>query len=175
MSTSSARFGIAAATAVDPVRRGVVAEPVGAAGAVERREERRPGQRERVRRPVLGLDEPERAELGGAGERAQVVRHDARDVGVHDEHRAVSHLLERGRDRRPLAAAGIVDDLGAELARERARVRVLGDEQRPAGRDARGEHVPEHRERQLRPQLVRRVEAPLARSPRKGTTICAIG
>ena len=96
-------------------------EPRGAAGPEEGGEERRTRQRERVRRPVVGLDDADSVELGGADERAQVVRDDARDVGVDDEHRPVLDLPERGRDRGALAAARIVDDRSAELGRDRAR------------------------------------------------------
>ena len=56
----------------------MVAEAGGAAGAVERREELRPRQGERVRRPVVGLDDPEGAELGDVRERAQVAWDGAR-------------------------------------------------------------------------------------------------
>ena len=110
----------------DALRLGVVAEARRAAAAVERGEERRPRERERVRRPVRPLPRARAAsELGRAGERAQVVRDDARNVRVDDEHGAVVRSLERGRHRRALTAAGIVDDLGAELLGERASGRVV--------------------------------------------------
>ena len=79
MSTSSLRFGITAATAITSCASKCFAEPVGAARAVERGEQGGARKHERVRRPVLGLDEPDRVELGRAGERAQVMRHDARE------------------------------------------------------------------------------------------------
>ena len=63
--------------------------------------------------------------------------------------------LERGGDRRPLAAAGIVDHLGAELARERARLVVLRHEQRASSRDACREDVAEHRRAPALPERPR--------------------
>ena len=73
-----AEIGDRAAIAVTPMRRACSRKRRGAAAAVERREERPRRQRERVRRPVRAPRRAERAELGGAGERAEIVRDDAR-------------------------------------------------------------------------------------------------
>ena len=67
---------------------------------------RRAPRRARSRRPACGE------------QRAQVVRHDARHVGVHDQDRAGIDTGERSRHRRPLAAARI-----ARRRRPRARGR----------------------------------------------------
>jgi hypothetical protein len=139
----------------------VVAEAGRAAPAVERREERGVRERERVRRPVLGFDVADRPELGGARERAEVVRDDAGDVRVDDEHRPRPDEVEGSRDRPSLSVARVVDDLDAELGGQLARRAIPRDEQRPAGRDGRREHVSEHREGKLRPLRRRRIEPSL--------------
>ena len=110
----------------DALRLGMVAEAGGAAAAVERREERGARERERVRRSVRCLHEPDRAEVGGARERAQVVRDDAGNVRVQDDHDPVVRLLERDLHRRSLAAAGIVDRLGSRAPRRASARRRRG-------------------------------------------------
>ena len=140
----------------------VLAKAVGAALAVQRGEEGGAGKHERVRRPVLRLYEPDRIQLGRAGQRAKVVRHDTRNIRVDDDHRPVGCSLEPGGDRRALTASRIVDRLGAELLRQRAGRRIVGDDEGPPGRDARGENVAQHRQRELRPHRLRRIEALLA-------------
>ena len=141
---------------------GVVAEAGGAAAAVERREVLLRGQRQRVRRPVLGLDVADRTELGRAGERAQIVGDDAGQVGVDDQHDAFAEPLERGRHRRSLTAGRVRDRLGSELGCQRAARLVVGDDERAAGHGRRREHVAEHRQGELRAGLVGRVEPLLA-------------
>ena len=164
MSTSSLRFGIAHEIAGDAEPVGVIAEARGAAAAVQRREESRVRQRERVGRPVLRLDVADRAELGRTGQRPEVVGDDAGQVGVHDQHRALAEILERGRDRRALAAARLGDRLRAQLRRERAALRIVRDDERAPDHRRRREDVAEHREREPAPRVLRRVE-PLLPAP----------
>ena len=90
------------------------------------------------------------------------MRDDARNVGVDDEHRAFADRSSAAGDRRALTARRILDRLRAELRRQRAAGLVIGDDERAAGHGRRGEHVAEHRQRELRAHIVGRVEALLA-------------
>ncbi len=82
------------------------AETIGASRAVQRSEESRIGQRERVRRPIRCLDERE----AGTGQPPQRVRGRCGEVGVDDERMPV-HQGEPRRDSRAQPVARIVDDL----------------------------------------------------------------
>ena len=88
-------------------------EAVGAAGAVQRSERLGRRKAERVRRPVERLDETETTGRGRSEQRTQVVRHDARNVGVDDEDPARSDVFQGGLHGRALAASRIGDDFGA--------------------------------------------------------------
>ena len=88
------------------------AEALGAAGAVERPEVARVGERERVRRPVGRRDERGRR----LDELDQLVRRDAREIGVDDRDRAFEPGERRG-ERRPLPAGRIADDARLRPAR----------------------------------------------------------
>ena len=137
--------------AIDALRAACARKRAALPGAVERLEERGVGERERVRRPVL---RPRRARRPPARRSPRSAR---RSCGATHGRSALttstgpsSTPLERGGDRRALAAARIGDDLGAELLGERACGCVGGDDESSADRDARGEDVGEHRLRERR-------------------------
>ena len=102
-------------------------------------------------------------------QRAQVVRHDAGHVGVDDERsRPASSPASAAGDRRALPAARIVDDLGAGLAARARPPSASAVTTRAAPtRERRGEHVAEHRERELAPRAARGVQARLALDARQ--------
>ena len=62
---------------------------------------------------------------------------------------------EPRRDGRALAAAGIVDDLRAEIGRDEPAGRVVGDDAHVSDRDGGLDDVAEHRERDLAAELGR--------------------
>jgi DNA polymerase (family X) len=121
-------------------------KPFRAARSVERLEQMRGGKAERVRPAVLGGDEGDTAERHRREQRLQVVRHDAGNVGVHDQHGVGREQSDRGRHRVTLATARVFHDLRAGSGRDPASLRVGGDDDRAA--DLRGgrEHVGEHGE-----------------------------
>jgi DNA polymerase (family X) len=118
-----------------------------AARAVQRLEEGGRRQAEGVRAAVLRCDERDAAGRGRRNQRTQVVRDDAGYVGVDDEDRVRRKEPERPRDRRALATAGILHDLGAGLAGNAPSVLVCGHHNRAADLGRRGENVREHGER----------------------------
>ena len=123
----------------------VHAEARGAPRAVERCEERRRGEAERVRRPVTRRDVREPVLGRRRLERAQVARDDARDVCVHDEHRT-DDVAERGGDGCPLAAAGVAQDLRVVLGSDPGSLVVGRHDDRRSHTAAGGEDVGEHGE-----------------------------
>ena len=155
VSTSSARSGIAAATARSPsTRRGR-----GTARRCRRRRaarRARRGKRERVRRPVLGLDDPDRPELGGAGERRS--RADALGTSALTTNTGRVRPHDGCGDRLPLSASGIVHASLRARPRPRARLASLTRTVGPARTGC--EHAAEHRLRERRcappPELSRR-------------------
>ena len=149
-------------------RRGAKRSALPARRAARRARRRK---RERVRRPVRGLDEPRRR-ARRAGERPEVVRDDAREVRVDDEHQP--RPVERGGDRRPWPPPG--SSTTRRRARPRARARRHRRDEQRAARPRRTRRGRRRASRARAPtELVRSVQALLARAPRKGTTICAIG
>ena len=130
----------------------MVAEPRRAARAVERREDLGARQAERVRRPVVRLDEPEPSEQRRHRERVQVRGPDPGQVGVDDEAEA-GRALEAGRDRVSLPAARIVHQPGAEVASDQPARRVVGHDPHVADRERHLDDVAEHRERHLATQV----------------------
>ena len=148
-------------------RLGTRAEAIGATRAVERRERVGRRQAERVRRPVEGLDEREAARGRRGEQRPEIVRHDARDVGVDDEDAARLDALEGRLHRRALAAARVGDRLGAGLPSRLRCLLVRCHDARAAHHDARGEHVAEHRVRERAAHPSRGVEPRLALRARK--------
>jgi hypothetical protein len=147
---------------------GVVAEAGCAATAEERSEQPGFGEGERIRRPVVGLDIPDRAQLGRPGQRAQVVRDGARQIRIDDEHGPGSRLLEGRGDRSALAAAGLVHRRRPELVGERAALDIAGDDKRPAHRRRGGKHVAQHREREPGTGMVGRLEPLLPAAAAEG-------
>ena len=121
-------------------------EALRAARAVQRLEELRAGQAQRVRPSVWRRDERNPGRRRRRDQRAQVVRDDARDVGVHHDDGVGRKEPDGSRDSRTLAAARVVDDLGAGLAGDAAAVLVSGHDDRAAHLSGRFEHVREHRE-----------------------------
>ena len=81
------------------------AEARRAARPVERREERRARETERVRRTVSGRGDRDASLRYRVVERAQVVSGHGRKVGVDDEHRPGPDLPKRSLDRGSLSAA----------------------------------------------------------------------
>lgn len=140
----------------------MLAEASRATGTVERGEELWPGQRERVRRPVVRLDEPESPELGRARKGPEVLGDDAGEIGVDHEDGLVRKLGEAGCDGAALTATGIDDVLGSEFPREVNGVGILGDEEGAVGRDTGGQDVAEHRQRELGAQVFWGVDPALA-------------
>ena len=152
MSTSSARFGIAATAASTPSRSARARKRSALSLAVERREQVRRRERERVGRSVGGLDEREPALGQRAEQRQQVARPRAGQVGVDDQHRPGLDAPQRAFDRLSLAARLVGHDDRADRLRGR-------------------EHVLEHRLRESRrTSSGAGASRCFAVSPRKGTT-----
>ena len=141
---------------------------------------RRSGRRRGARTPMVAAarvrsssrPRPRRAPIAPSSAAPASVR---RSCGTTQGTSALT--TSTGSSGRPASAAstaspwpppGSAHDLGAELARERGRVRVGGHHDRARGRHTRGEDVAEHGERELRPQLVRRAPAVACRC-RHGT------
>ena len=108
----SARFGIAAAIAVTP-RAAACARKRGAAGVCRAGEGARSRQRERVRRPVVGLDDADSARARRAGERAQVVRDDACGTSALTTSTGPSSTRSSAASTAALAAARVVSTTAA--------------------------------------------------------------
>jgi DNA polymerase (family X) len=121
-------------------------EALGAVRAVERLKQVRCGQTQRIRPAVLGRDQRDAAERRGCQESAEVVRHDARDVGVDDQNRVGGQEPDRRGDGFPLAATWFVDELGPGFGGDAATILVGGDDDRAADLRRRGKHVGKHRE-----------------------------
>ena len=99
--------------------------------AVERLEDLRVGEAERVRRPIARLDERDGAEARRHRERAEVGRAHPRHVGIHDEAEAVD-AGEAGHDGRALALRR--DRRRAPRRAPRRRDVLRGRRSRPARR-----------------------------------------
>ena len=165
-STSSARFGIAAG---QRRRRRASAR---ARGSARRSRGRRAGRRATAGRG-RARSSSRRARRRGRSpcrrrglEPVEVARHDARDVGVHDEHRSDSVTQRRPRRRRPVRAPGRRRRERRAPSRGHAASSSGGDDdgrRRPRGG---GEDVLEHREPERLALVVReRAEALLATRP----------
>ena len=139
VSTSSRRPGPVDVGGMLDVR----AEASGAARPVERREEARVREPERIRRAVAGRGDRDSPLRYRIVERAEVVGRQRGEVGVDDEHRPRADLLKRGLDCGPLSAAGIANP-------RRAVDRFRRDDPRLANARRHGQHVCEHRSRELR-------------------------
>ena len=133
----------------------MLAEPRGAAGAVER------GEQRRRRRATSAFVVPsargdERQPAAPASRRgARAGRAGRRRAGRRSRRaRASSASAERGRDGGALAAARVGDELGAELRASSFARGVVGHERGRPQRGARGEHVAEHRERERGASLI---------------------
>ena len=139
-------------------------EALRAPGPVQRLEEGGVGERERVRRPVRGGRQGDPAGRHRLEERAQIVRLDAREVGVHDEHRADRlEPPERRLDRGALSSWDAPEHVNLEFRRHAPGRLVVRDDSGGRDRGGRGEHVGEHREAERDARLRRRrCEAPLA-------------
>jgi DNA polymerase (family X) len=141
---------------------GVRTKACGAAGSVQRLEEPRPRESERVGRPVCRRGDGDALGRHHAQQGEQVTRLGFGKIGVDHEHGPLGYGCETGLDRGSLAVAGIVDHLDAVLRGQRARAaRVrLGDEDRRADRRRRGDHLREHAVREVGAGfLVERLEA----------------
>ena len=155
-------------------RRRERGEPLGTPGPVERDEDPRRGQPERVRRPVRRPGEREAAVGDGAREREQVTRGDAREVGVDDEQRSGAAGCERGdletrAHRRSLPAARIVDHGRCGCRSPRCVLIRGGDDERRSDGRARGHDVAQHRGRECRSGCARELAEPaLALRPAEG-------
>ena len=148
-------------------RGAVRAEAVGAARPVERREGVGRRKAERVRRPVEGLDEREAARGRGGEQRAEIVRHDAGNVGVDDEDAAELDACQACLHRRSLTPARVGDDLGSGVAGRLRSLLVRCHDARASHLEARGEHVAEHRVRERPADATRGMEARLPLRPRE--------
>ena len=89
------------------------------------------------------------------------MRHDARDIGVHDEDAPRFQTFDARPDGRSLATARIGDDLGSHLGRRGGAVLVGRHDPDSPDCYARCQDVLEHRERESCPDTARRVEARL--------------
>jgi DNA polymerase (family X) len=150
----------------------VRAKPRRAVGPVERRKDFRCGEAQGVRRAVEGLDEGDSSSRRRREECTQVVRHDARDIGVDDQGRPRPETGEGGLHRGALAAARIVDHVRARLAGERGSIGVRRDDPWLADREGGREHVAEHRKRELAPQAARGMQPRLALDARERNHDC---
>jgi DNA polymerase (family X) len=119
-------------------------EALRAARSVQRLEEVRGGQAERVGPAVLGRDEGDAAEGRCSEQRAEVVRRNAGDVCVHDEDRVRGEEADRSCNGVALAAAGIIHYLCPGLPCNPAAVVVGGDDHRAADLRGRSQDVREH-------------------------------
>ena len=127
--------------------RRVVAEPLRAPGPVERSEEPRPCESQRVRGAVGSSGEREPFGRHGPEEGKQVPGLHRGQIGVHDQRGPLVDEREGGGDRLALAAARVVHDLDLQLAGERPRPvgLPLGDEERSADGGRGPEDVRQHR------------------------------
>jgi DNA polymerase (family 10) len=119
-------------------------EALRTARPVQRLEQVRGGEAERVRPAVLRRDQGDAAEGRRLEQRAEVVRRDAGDVRVHDENRIRGEEPDRRRDRVALAASRIVHHIGSGRPCNPAAVLVCGDDDRTAHLRGRREDVCEH-------------------------------
>ena len=120
-------------------------EALGTARPVQRLEVLRCGKAECVRATVRRRDERDSGGWCCRDERPQVVRHDAREVGVHNEHGVGRKKSQRGRNGGTLASARILDDLCAGLAGKLPAVVVAGHDDRVAHLGRGRENVGKHR------------------------------
>jgi hypothetical protein len=126
-----------------------------AAGAVDRLERARRGDRQRVRRSIRCCDE-RHARRGQARQRGGRC---TRQVGVDDKARP-GETVEADLDRAPLPAAWIGDDLHAKRSSRIRRFDVSGHDPHLADAQRRLDDVDEHRESELAPQRAGQARLP---------------
>jgi glyoxylate reductase len=143
----------------------VGAEAVGAARAVERCEHLGRWKAEGIGRAVQSLDEREAGFRRRCEERAEILGHDAGNVGVDHEDAARSGCLETGSHRFSLSAAGIENSLATGVASGSRSILVRRHDAGASDRDAYGKNVTEHRLREGPSHAQRGVQARLPLRP----------
>jgi DNA polymerase (family X) len=120
-------------------------EALGAARPVQRLEEVRSRQAERICPSVLGRDEGNSAGRRCREQRPEVIGEDTGNIGVHDEDGILVDQADGGGDRVSLAATRVVDHLRARVGGDSSSFLVGGDDNRAADLGGRGQNVGEHR------------------------------